>query len=82
MPEGCAYVGRPTKWGNPFTKSRTVTARRAVQMYRQMIEMHMGMCVDIEKELRGKDLCCWCPIEAEYCHADVLLEIANKEDAE
>jgi hypothetical protein len=28
-------------------------------------------------ELRGKDLCCWCPLD-KPCHADVLLEIANQ----
>jgi hypothetical protein len=27
-------------------------------------------------ELRGRDLCCWCPLD-QPCHADVLLEIAN-----
>ena len=29
-------------------------------------------------ELRGKDLACWCPLD-KPCHADVLLELANKE---
>lgn len=29
-------------------------------------------------ELRGKDLMCWCPV-SQPCHADVLLELANKE---
>jgi len=24
MPEGAVYVGRPTKWGNPWTPSNTV----------------------------------------------------------
>lgn len=28
-------------------------------------------------ELRGKNLCCWCPLDRP-CHADVLLELANK----
>lgn len=28
-------------------------------------------------KLRGKDLCCWCKLGAP-CHADVLLELANK----
>ncbi len=28
-------------------------------------------------ELRGKNLACWCPLD-QPCHADVLLEIANK----
>ncbi|MDR7385244.1 DUF4326 domain-containing protein [Promicromonospora iranensis] len=31
---------------------------------------------DIERELRGRDLACWCPLD-QQCHADVLLEIAN-----
>lgn len=28
-------------------------------------------------ELRGKNLACWCPLDAP-CHADVLLELANQ----
>ena len=28
-------------------------------------------------ELRGKDLACWCPLD-QPCHADVLLELANR----
>ena len=31
---------------------------------------------EIQSELRGKDLCCWCSL-SEPCHADVLLELAN-----
>jgi hypothetical protein len=30
----------------------------------------------IYRELRGRDLACWCPLD-QPCHADVLLEIAN-----
>jgi hypothetical protein len=38
------------------------------------------------ENLRGKDLACWCPLEDEYgnrvpCHADVLLELANGDEA-
>ena len=32
---------------------------------------------DVQHELRGKNLACWCPLD-EPCHADVLLELANK----
>lgn len=32
--------------------------------------------IDGLPELRGKDLACWCPLDAP-CHADVLLEMAN-----
>lgn len=30
----------------------------------------------IQEELRGKNLACWCPLD-QPCHADVLLELAN-----
>lgn len=30
----------------------------------------------IRTHLRGRDLACWCPLDAP-CHADVLLEVAN-----
>ena len=36
-------------------------------------------CVGIElalSDLRGKNLACWCALDAK-CHADVLLELAN-----
>lgn len=29
-------------------------------------------------ELRGKNLSCWCPVNGCDCHADLLLEVANK----
>lgn len=33
--------------------------------------------LDSLPELKGKNLACWC--SGEFCHADVLLELANKE---
>lgn len=32
-------------------------------------------------DLRGKNLACWCPLD-QPCHADVLLELANKDDSD
>ena len=32
---------------------------------------------DVRRELGGKDLACWCPLD-QPCHADVLLELANR----
>jgi hypothetical protein len=32
---------------------------------------------EIRAELAGHDLACWCPLD-QPCHADVLLEIANR----
>jgi hypothetical protein len=32
---------------------------------------------DVKRELRGRDLACYCPLD-EPCHADVLLAVANE----
>lgn len=57
---------------------RDVAARRAVTMFE--VALRIGECrvtvEDVRRELRGKDLACWCPLGS-ACHADVLLEIAN-----
>lgn len=29
-------------------------------------------------ELRGKNIACWCGLDAPWCHADVLLDLANR----
>lgn len=73
IPSGAVYVGRPTKWGNPYRISRHSTRQNVIDAYR----MHVARprAAEIRAELRGKDLVCWCaPLP---CHADVLLEIAN-----
>lgn len=85
MPEGCVYVGRPTKWGNPFRVGSEISLLpgRRVQDNRHAASLFLGFAPQNEKlvaaaraELRGKDLACWCPLD-QPCHADVLLEIAN-----
>lgn len=88
MPPDAVYVGRPTKWGNPWkvgVYKGTVngepvkimwTAVGAVTAYRHWLTKKVEAGELNLSELRGKDLACWCPL-AQACHADVLLEIAN-----
>ena len=75
IPPDAVYVGRPSKWGNPFFVGASGTREVVIEMYREhIIEMLEARPDDI-KELKGKDLVCWCaPLQ---CHADVLLELAN-----
>ena len=79
IPPDAVYVGRPSKWGNPFVIDKDGTRGEVIQKYLDYLlgtEHTTGLILDIE-ELRGKDLVCWCgPLP---CHADVLLELANKE---
>ena len=74
MPEGAVYVGRPSKWGNPFSTKVSGSPERAVEDYR--IWLRPETRSSIREHLAGKDLACWCRLD-QPCHADVLLEIAN-----
>ena len=72
-PKGAVYVGRPSKWGNPYAIGVNTSREQAIDYYRQFVSKHHD---EIRRELRGKDLVCYCaPLP---CHADVLLEIANE----
>lgn len=69
------YIGRPSKWGNPF-KLRHEDARHVVlEQYRAWLMKQPTLIEAAKRELRGKVLGCWCAPKA--CHGDVLLEIAN-----
>jgi hypothetical protein len=72
---------RPGKWGNPFIEEYN-GAEFAVSTFRAMLMRETPPCGfrprinDMQKELKGKNLACWCAPD-EPCHADVLLELAN-----
>ena len=79
-PAGAVYVGRPTKWGNPFRpKKRTDRSLKlCVDTFEEMLNKGL-LTISVEevrRELRGKDLVCWCRA-SQTCHADVLLKVAN-----
>lgn len=97
MPEGAVYVGRPSKWGNPYQVYKAVNGlwvvrnymilgafsrksfavEAAVMEFRNLITDCLESNRNYLDELRGKDLACWCSL-SDKCHADVLLELANK----
>lgn len=77
MPADAIYVGRPTKWGNPFKMSAKVPREKAVALYEDRLrKMAAKDRKALLEPLRGKRLGCWCP-PGEPCHADVLLKWAN-----
>ena len=72
------YIGRGSKWGNPFKISVDGDRKTVINLYREWI-IHQPVFNDIE-ELRGKTLGCFChPLP---CHGDVLVEFLerNKHD--
>ncbi len=76
------YVGRPTKWGNPYThlsygkgKFRVATREEAVASYEKWLLSQPELIKQARAELRGKVLGCWCAPLA--CHGDILARVAN-----
>ncbi len=68
------YVGRPSKWGNPFVVGRDGTRTEVIAAYRKHLLSEPEL-VKALPELEGKVLGCNClPLP---CHAEVLAELAN-----
>jgi len=88
MPENTVSVCRPSKWGNPFKIGGVAdcvapseyyiahTQAEAVRLYREFVTERPALVDDIRRELRGKNLACYCK-PGTPCHADVLLRLAN-----
>ncbi len=76
MPPGTVYVGRPTRWGNPFTSADAGSPDAAVAAYRTHLTATPGLLDAARRQLAGRDLACWCPT-GRPCHADVLLDLVN-----
>lgn len=99
MPAGAVYVGRGSRWGNPWREGEVsgwlikpgglidraphepLTREQAIESFRNSEEWHMQepyYVAALRNALAGKDLACWCKL-TDPCHADVLLELANKD---
>lgn len=84
-------VSRPTRWGNPCRVGmfKGYSLADAVRDYERWIGREPSVrsfdhafgkppsCEEIRRELAGKNLACWCPLEGP-CHRNVLLRIANQ----
>ena len=68
------YIGRGSKWGNPFIIGKDGTRDEVIQKYKAWILTTPALtnCMD---ELKGKTLGCFCKPKA--CHGDVLVALAD-----
>lgn len=71
------YIGRPSKWGNPFKigVQRDGTREEVLQKYREYILSNSTLLSELH-ELRGKVLGCWC--KPSPCHGDILVELIEE----
>lgn len=68
------YIGRPSKWGNPFVVGRDGSRRAVIAKYRAWLHRQPELLGALD-ELRGKTLGCWCKPHA--CHGDVLAALID-----
>jgi hypothetical protein len=79
------YIGRPSKYGNPWSHLDGTLAEfkvdirtESIEKYEQWIRSNPNMISMIKKELKGKILKCFC--SPKLCHGHILAWIANFEE--
>ena len=92
MPPNTVKVDRSTKWGNPFVVGKHGTRAECVDLLEKLLHGYIclssGPEIAVQKayremvekdraELKGKNLACWCPLEAP-CHAEILLNLRQE----
>ncbi len=69
------YIGRGSKWGNPYRIDIDGTREEVIARYRYYLNNNKSLLEDLN-ELKDKILGCFCkPLD---CHGDVLIEVLEK----
>ena len=75
------YVGRGSKWGNPYSHKEGTLAEEVVESRSEAVKKYEEYLLSNDElmaslpELKGKILGCWC--KPKSCHGDILLKYAN-----
>ncbi|MEW6663042.1 MAG: DUF4326 domain-containing protein [Bacillota bacterium] len=75
IPNNAVYIGRPSKWGNPFIIGRDGTREEVINKYESWILKQPELMTSLH-ELRGKTLVCFC--KPKPCHGDVLIKLIEE----
>jgi hypothetical protein len=73
-PAGSVYIGRGSKWGNPFRIGVDGDRATVIARHEAWLRTQRDLLGALD-ELRGKDLVCFCAPQP--CHGDLLLRLAN-----
>lgn len=72
------YIGRGSRWGNPFVIGKDGTRKDVVRKYWEHLvrQLHSGdVTLDDLRKLKGKTLGCFCKPLA--CHGDVIADAVD-----
>ena len=80
IPPDAVYIGRPSKFGNPFEITGTRNRVQAVKEHKawllNAVKDDPAVLEEIRAELKGRDLVCFC--RPKKCHGEILLRLANE----
>jgi hypothetical protein len=69
------YIGRPSKWGNPFVIGKDGTREEVIVKYEKYIRANKKLMAALP-ELKDKVLGCWCAPRS--CHGDILIKLVRE----
>ena len=78
-PLDAVYIGRGSIYGNPFVIGKHGDRDEVCEAYESMLFSNQELLAKVRKNLRGKDLVCFC--SPKRCHGDTLLRVANETEA-
>lgn len=79
IPTDAIYIGRGSKWGNPFVIDAQNSREVVCEKYREYLQAQItkGVFTPYDlAQLYGKDLVCFCA--PKQCHGDILEEVAKE----
>lgn len=71
------YIGRPSKWGNPFKIGRDGDRGEVIARYERYVRDRRPDLLAALPELHGKRLGCYCAPDP--CHGDVLARLVAEQ---
>ena len=77
-PVGSIYIGRGSKWGNPFVIGKHGDRADVIRLYKEALDGDIArghLSAEEMATLHEKDLVCYC--SPAKCHGDVLLKYAK-----
>lgn len=74
------YIGRGSKWGNPFRIGKDGDRTEVIQKYREYIKAKPELMAALPELMEYQWLVCFC--KPQPCHGDVLLELLTLHDLE
>lgn len=75
IPKNSVFIGRPSKWGNPFIIGLHGNRVTVIKKYEDWIRTQPQLMNSLQ-ELKGRILICYC--KPQPCHGDVLVKLIKE----